>query len=82
MILIDLFLSKKKYTAHLAKERLKILIEKNKRNRYEPYYFSQLKNDLSLVITKYSKVHPNKIFFDVCQNNNNICTIKINIPIE
>ncbi|WP_154061553.1 cell division topological specificity factor MinE [Buchnera aphidicola] len=80
-MLLDFFSSKKKYTANLAKKRLKIIIEQKQKNRYEPHYFPQLKNDLLLVIAKYIKVKPNKIFIRIGRNNNNIYILKVNIPV-
>ncbi|VFP77792.1 cell division topological specificity factor MinE [Buchnera aphidicola] len=81
MILLDLFLSKKNYTANLAKKRLQIIIKKKKQNIYNPDYFPQLKNDLLLVIAKYIKVSPNEIYIQIERNKKNVFTLEFNIPV-
>lgn len=81
MILLDLFLSKKNYTANLAKKRLQIIIKKEKQNIYNLDYFPQLKNDLLLVIAKYINVSPNEIFIQIERNKNNVFTLEFNIPV-
>ncbi|WP_420022476.1 cell division topological specificity factor MinE [Buchnera aphidicola] len=78
-MLLDLFLSKKKYTANLAKKRLKIVIQQKQKSGYEPHYFPQLKNDLLLVIAKYVNIEPKKILVHIGRNNN-IYVLKVNIP--
>ncbi|VFP79221.1 cell division topological specificity factor MinE [Buchnera aphidicola] len=80
MILLDLFLSKRKYTANLAKKRLQIIIKKQKKNSKEPDYFPQLKNDLLLVIAKYIKTKPNEISIQIEKNNKDIFILEVNIP--
>ncbi|VFP81503.1 cell division topological specificity factor MinE [Buchnera aphidicola] len=80
MIILDLFSSKRKYTANLAKKRLQIIIKKQKKNLKEPDYFPQLKNDLLLVISKYIKIKPNEILIQIEKNNKDIFILEVNIP--
>ncbi|WP_420021827.1 cell division topological specificity factor MinE [Buchnera aphidicola] len=78
-MLLDLFLSKKKPTAHTAKKRLQIIIN-NQRNLFkEPDYFPQLKNDLLLVIARYIKIKPNTISIKLEKNSENMFILELNI---
>lgn len=79
MVLLDFFLSKKKYTATIAKKRLKIMIN-NQRNFYkEPDYFPQLKNDLIVIMSKYIKTKPQFISVQLEKVNKNILIVELNI---
>ncbi|VFP88362.1 Cell division topological specificity factor [Buchnera aphidicola (Cinara piceae)] len=80
MMILDLFLSKRKYTANLAKKRLQIIIKQSKKNLKEPDYFPQLKNDLLLVIAKYIKIKSNQVSIQIEKNNKNIFILEVNIP--
>ncbi|WP_154049272.1 cell division topological specificity factor MinE [Buchnera aphidicola] len=79
-MILDLFLSKRKYTANLAKKRLQIIIKQSKKNLKEPDYFPQLKNDLLLVIAKYIKIKSNQVSIQIEKNNKNIFILEVNIP--
>ncbi len=53
MALLDFFLSRKKNTANIAKERLQIIVAERRRGDAEPHYLPQLRKDILEVICKY-----------------------------
>ena len=46
MALLDFFLSRKKNTANIAKERLQIIVAERRRGDAEPHYLPQLRKDI------------------------------------
>ena len=46
MALLDFFLSRKKNTANIAKERLQIIVAERRRSDAEPHYLPQLRKDI------------------------------------
>ncbi|MBA3935662.1 cell division topological specificity factor MinE, partial [Shigella sonnei] len=56
MALLDFFLSRKKTTANIAKERLQIIVAERRRGDNEPHYLPQLKRDILEVICKYVQI--------------------------
>ena len=50
MALLDFFLSRKKNTANIAKERLQIIVAERRRGDAEPHYLPQLRKDILEVI--------------------------------
>lgn len=52
MALLDFFLSRKKNTANIAKERLQIIVAERRRSDAEPHYLPQLRKDILEVICK------------------------------
>ncbi|MEQ4585114.1 MAG: cell division topological specificity factor MinE, partial [Pantoea agglomerans] len=58
MALLDFFLSRKKNTANIAKERLQIIVAERRRGDSEPHYLPQLKRDILEVICRYVKIDP------------------------
>lgn len=52
MALLDFFLSRKKNTANIAKERLQIIVAERRRGDAEPHYLPQLRKDILEVICK------------------------------
>ncbi|ABJ90675.1 cell division topological specificity factor MinE [Buchnera aphidicola] len=78
-MILNLFISKKQYTASLAKKRLKTLIKKKKKFFYQSSYLPQLKNDLLLVIAKYIKIQPNKMSIQIEKRKKNLLILEINI---
>ncbi|MDI6978623.1 cell division topological specificity factor MinE, partial [Serratia sp. Se-RSBMAAmG] len=61
MALLDFFLSRKKNTANIAKERLQIIVAERRRGDSEPHYLPQLKRDILEVICKYVKIDPDMV---------------------
>ena len=52
MALLDFFLSRKKNTANIAKERLQIIVAERRRGDAEPHYLPQLRKDILEVMCK------------------------------
>ncbi len=61
MGLLDLFRSKQKNTANLAKQRLQIIIAQGRVERGGPDYLPMLKRELLEVIRKYVHVDPEAV---------------------
>lgn len=61
MGLLDLFRSKQKNTASLAKQRLQIIIAQGRVERGGPDYLPMLKRELLEVIRKYVHVDPDAV---------------------
>ncbi len=59
MALLDFFLSRKKPTANIAKERLQIIVAERRRGDSEPHYLPDLKRDILAVICKYIQIDQN-----------------------
>ena len=49
MALLDFFLSRKKNTANIAKERLQIIVAERRRSDAEPHYLPQLRKDIPIL---------------------------------
>ncbi|MBK4765066.1 MAG: cell division topological specificity factor MinE [Pantoea sp. Brub] len=80
MIIFNFFLSKKKNTAAVAKERLQIITsEENRHSRIIPYYFPQLQKDIIDIICKYIKIDPKLVNIKLDKNIDNISTLELNI---
>ena len=61
MGLLDLFRSKQKNTANLARQRLQIIIAQGRAERGGPDYLPMLKRELLEVIRKYVHVDPDAV---------------------
>jgi cell division topological specificity factor len=61
MNLIDYFLSKRKKTAVVAKERLQIILAHERVDRSGPDYLPELKRELLEVVAKYVAVDVEKV---------------------
>ncbi|MDQ1237559.1 MAG: cell division topological specificity factor MinE [Wigglesworthia glossinidia] len=57
MVLLKFFISRKKMTAHVAKKRLQILVEEERRNKIQPIH-AQLQKDLKKIIGRYFNIDP------------------------
>ncbi|QCI22771.1 cell division topological specificity factor MinE [Buchnera aphidicola] len=79
MALLDFFLSRKKNTANVAKERLQIIIAEQRRYNDEPDYFPQLKREILSVICKYVNIEPNMVTVQLDQKNQDISILELNI---
>ncbi|WMY96894.1 MAG: cell division topological specificity factor MinE [Arsenophonus sp.] len=81
MALLDFFLSKKKSTANIAKERLQIIIAERKRNNYRPAYLDEMKRDILKVICKYIKISPEMLSIQFEQKNDDISVLELNVTL-
>lgn len=81
MALLDFFLSRKKTTANIAKERLQIIVAESRRGESEPHYLPQLKRDLMAVICKYVQIDPDMITVQLEQKNDDISVLELNVTL-
>lgn len=79
MALLDFFLSRRKSTANIAKERLQIIVAERRRMDSEPKYLPKLKKDILQVICKYVKVNPKMIKIQIDQKEKNVSILELNI---
>ena len=81
MALLDFFLSRKKNTANIAKERLQIIVAERRRGDIEPHYLPQLKKDLLDVICKYVKIDPEMLSVKLDQKDDDISILELNVTL-
>ncbi|KGT95715.1 cell division topological specificity factor MinE [Erwinia typographi] len=81
MALLDFFLSRKKPTANIAKERLQIIVAERRRGDSEPHYLPQLKKDLLEVICKYVKIDPEMLSVKLDQKDDDISILELNVTL-
>lgn len=81
MALLDFFLSRKKQTANIAKERLQIIVAERRRGDSEPPYMADLKHDILTVICKYIQVDPNMLHVQFEQKNDDIAVLELNVKL-
>ncbi|AKH89372.1 cell division topological specificity factor MinE [Edwardsiella tarda] len=81
MALLDFFLSRKKTTANIAKERLQIIVAERRRGDSEPHYLPQLKRDLLAVICKYVQIDPEMVSVQLEQKGDDISVLELNVTL-
>ena len=81
MALLDFFLSRKKNTANIAKERLQIIVAERRRGDSEPHYLPQLKRDILEVICKYVKIDPDMVTVQLDQKGDDISIQELNVTL-
>ncbi len=81
MALLDFFLSRKKNTANIAKERLQIIVAERRRGDSEPHYLPQLKRDILEVICKYVKIDPDMVSVQLEQQGEDISILELNVTL-
>lgn len=79
MVLLDFFISCKKTTASIAKERLQIIVAEQRRSDNEPHYLPQLKRDLLEVIGKYVQINPETLSVQLGKKNGDISILELNV---
>ncbi|KYP97335.1 cell division topological specificity factor MinE [Sodalis-like endosymbiont of Proechinophthirus fluctus] len=79
MALLDFFLSRKKTTANIAKERLQIIVAERRRGDNEPHYLPQLKRDLLDVISKYVQIDPERLSVQLEKKDGDISILELNL---
>ena len=83
MSLLSFFLGEKKKSAHVAKERLQIILahERTGLGERRPDYLPQLQRELVAVISKYVSVNPEDIRVNFeRQDDLEVLEVKIDIP--
>jgi len=81
MALLDFFLSRKKNTANIAKERLQIIVAERRRGDSEPHYLPQLKRDILEVICKYVQIDPEMVTVALEQKGDDISVLELNVTL-
>ncbi|AXW88044.1 MULTISPECIES: cell division topological specificity factor MinE [Lonsdalea] len=81
MALLDFFLSRKKATANIAKERLQIIVAERRRGDSEPHYLPQLKRDILEVICKYVQIDPQMVSVQLEQKGDDISVLELNVTL-
>ena len=81
MALLDFFLSRKKTTANIAKERLQIIVAERRRSDAEPHYLSQLRQDILQVICKYVQIDPEMVTVQLEQKDGDISILELNVTL-
>ncbi|ACT06844.1 cell division topological specificity factor MinE [Dickeya chrysanthemi Ech1591] len=81
MALLDFFLSRKKTTANIAKERLQIIVAERRRGDSEPHYLPQLKRDILEVICKYVQIDPEMVTVQLEQKGDDISVLELNVTL-
>ncbi|RLR18320.1 cell division topological specificity factor MinE [Sodalis-like symbiont of Bactericera trigonica] len=81
MALLDFFLSRKKSTANIAKERLQIIVAERRRGDNEPHYLPQLKRDLLEVISKYVQTDPEMLSVQLEKKDEDISILELNVTL-
>ncbi|QTF08281.1 cell division topological specificity factor MinE [Brenneria izadpanahii] len=81
MALLDFFLSRKKTTANIAKERLQIIVAERRRGDSEPHYLPQLKRDILEVICKYVQIDPEMVSVQLEQKGDDISVLELNVTL-
>ena len=81
MALLDFFLSRKKTTANIAKERPQIIVAERRRGDSEPHYLPQLKRDLLAVICKYVQIDPEMVSVQLEQKGDDISVLELNVTL-
>ncbi|MCS5946960.1 cell division topological specificity factor MinE [Klebsiella variicola subsp. variicola] len=77
----DFFLSRKKNTANIAKERLQIIVAERRRGDAEPHYLPQLRKDILEVICKYVQIDPEMVSVQLEQRDGDISILELNVTL-
>lgn len=80
MSLFD-FLRPKKNTAHIAKERLRIIVAQERTNRGAPDYLPQLQRELLELIKKYVHVDADSVKVEMAKDgDHDVLDISVSLP--
>lgn len=81
MHLLDYFLSKRKKTAVVAKERLQIILARERVDRSGPDYLPALKREILEVVAKYVSVDVERVQVNLQREGNcEILELNISLP--
>ncbi len=81
MALLDFFLSRKKQTANIAKERLQIIVAERRRGNTQPPYLPDLKRDILSVICKYIQIDSDMLHVQFEQKDDDISVLELNVTL-
>lgn len=82
MILLDFFLSKKKKTAFIAKKRLQVILDKNKKIKNTKTSFPMLKKEILNLIQKHMKIDQKFVKIQLEYKKNNKSILGFNITLQ
>lgn len=77
---LDYFRSEKKRSASVAKERLQIIVARERANRGGPDYLPQLQEELLAVIRKYVQVSDDAVRMEV-EHEGNCDVLELNVTL-
>lgn len=81
MAWLDVFRSQKKGSAHLAKERLQVVVAHRRGGHGDhPAYFPQLQRDLLTVLRKYVQVSDDAVQMDI-EREGDLEVLELNITL-
>ena len=80
MSLINRFRSSKPRSASVAKDRLKIMIEHERKERNQPAYLPAMQQELIQVIKKYIAIDDDQVHVSL-QNTNNCSVFELNVTL-
>lgn len=83
MSMLTFFLGEKKKTASVAKERLQIILARERvgNSNNQPDYLPALQRELMAVVSKYVSIHPDDIKVQLeRQDNLEVLEVKIELP--
>lgn len=78
MSLLKILFGEKKKTANVAKERLSLIIARERINDDGPDFLPQLRDELMQVISKYVRIDQEDVKFNL-QKNGNMEMLEVNI---
>ncbi|WP_343152416.1 cell division topological specificity factor MinE [Buchnera aphidicola] len=79
MTILDFFIPRKNNTAHIAKERLKIMIAEQKSNAYFSDCLPEIKKEILKVMCKYIKIKPKMLQIKINSKDRNTSVLKLSI---
>jgi cell division topological specificity factor len=74
-------LFRKRSTASIAKERLKVIVAERRSHGDAPHYLPQLKRDIIEIICKYVEVDPDMVTIQLEQQDKDISILELNVAI-
>lgn len=81
MSIFDYFISRKKNTASLAKERLQVIIAHERGRRKLPNYMPQMQQEIIDVIKKYISIDDDQVSITLDSNDNHsILELNVTLP--
>jgi len=81
MSFLDYFISNKKNTASIAKERLQIIVAHERGKREQPDYLPQLQQDILEVIRKYFPVGQDQVQVQLDKNADcSVLELNVTLP--
>lgn len=82
MALFDIFSrGKEEASASVAKERLKVIVAHERRERNAPSYLPAMKNEILSVIRKYVEIEPEQLQVDLNDDGNcAVLEVNVNLP--